>query len=112
MRRGELWWANLPDPVGSAPGYRRPVVIIQANSFTGSRIATVIVAATTSNLKAGAAPGNVRLPARSSGLRRDSVINVTQVLAVDKTLLFERIGRLTSTQLRELDDGLRLVLAL
>lgn len=112
MRRGELWWANLPDPIGSAPGYRRPVVIIQADSFTGSRIATVIVAATTTSPRAAAAPGNVRLPARSGGLGRDSVINVTQLLTVDKPLLFERIGRLSAGKLRELDNGLRLVLAL
>jgi mRNA interferase MazF len=110
--RGELWWANLPNPVGSAPGCRCPVVIIQADSFTRSRIATVIVAAITSNLRLGAGPGNVRLPGRSNGLRRDSVINVTQLLAVDKALLFKRIGRLTPTKLRELDDGLRLVLGL
>ena len=104
--------ANLPDPIGSTPGYRRPVVIVQADSFTDSRIATVIVAATTTNLRAGAAPGNVRLPARSSGLSRDSVVNVTQLLTVDRPLLFEQIGRLSSGKLRELDDGLRLVLAL
>jgi mRNA interferase MazF len=110
--RGELWWANLPNPVGSAPGYRRPVVIIQADRFTQSRIATVIVAATTSNLRLGAGPGNVRLQRQRNGLRRDSVINVTQLLAVDKALLFERIGRLTPTKLRELEDGLRLVLGL
>jgi len=104
--------ANLPDPIGSTPGYRRPVVFIQADSFTGSRIATVIVAATTTNLRVGAAPGNVRLPARSSGLSRDSVVSVTQLLTVDRPLLFEQIGRLSSGKLRELDDGLRLVLAL
>jgi len=108
--RGELWWANLPDPVGSAPGCRRPVVIIQCDSFTDRRIASVIVAAITSNLWLGAAPGNVRLPGRSNGLRRDSVINVTQLLAVDKALLFERIGRLNPAKLHELEDGLRLVL--
>ena len=112
MLRGELWWANLPNPVGSAPGYRRPVVIIQADSFTKSRIATVIVAATTSNLRLGAGPGNFRLAGRSNGLRRVSVINVTQLLTVDKALLFERIGRLTPAKLRQLDEGLRLVLAL
>jgi len=93
--RGEPWWADLLNPVGSAPGDRGPVVIIQADSFTKSRLATMIVAATTSNLRLGAGPGNVRLPGRSNGLRRDSVINVTQLLAVDKALLFERIGRLT-----------------
>jgi mRNA interferase MazF len=112
VRRGELWWANLPDPVGAAPGYRRPVVIIQADSFTDSRIATVVVAATTTSPRAAAAPGNVHLPARMSGLSRDTVINVTQLLTVDKLLVFEWMGRLTPAKLRELDAGLRMALAL
>ncbi len=77
MQRGEIWWANLPNPHGSSTFYRRPVVIVQADSFTASRIATVIVAAITSNLRLGAAPGNVVLPATESGLPRDSVINVS-----------------------------------
>ena len=112
MRRGELWWANLPDPAGSAPGYRRPVVVIQADSFTESRIATVVVAVATTSPRAATAPGNVHLPARSSGLTRDTVVNVTQLLTVDKPLLFEWIGRLSSGKLREFDDGLRMALAL
>lgn len=112
MRRGELWWADLPDPDGAGPGYRRPVVIVQSDAFTASRIATVIVAAVTSRLRLAAAPGNLRLPRGTSGLARDSVINVTQMLALDKDLLVERIGALDARRLRELDDGLRLVLAL
>lgn len=103
MRRGEVWWAALPEAVGAGPGYRRPVVIVQADAFTASRIATVIVAAIISRSRLGAAPGNVRLPRGASGLPRDPVINVTQVLTVDKDLLVERIGNLDPRRLRELD---------
>jgi mRNA interferase MazF len=112
VRRGELWWANLPDPIGSGPGYRRPVVIVQTDPFSASRLKTVIVAALSSSSRIGAAPGNVHLPVRTSGLHRDSVINVTQLLAVDKDLLLQRVGELPPNKLHELDNGLRLVLAL
>lgn len=112
MRRGELWWGDLPEPVGAGPGYRRPVVIIQADAFSASRIATVIVATVTASRRLATAPGNVRLPQGSCGLNRDSAINVTQLLTVDKSLLLERIGSLAGPKLRELDDGLRQVLAL
>jgi mRNA interferase MazF len=107
-----VWWANLPDPVGSGPGYRRPVVIVQADPFNASRIKTVVVAAISSSSRVQAAPANVKLPARISGLPRDSAINVTQLLAVDKDLLLQRVGNLPPSKLHELDDGLRLVLAL
>ena len=112
MRRGELWWGDLPEPVGAGPGYRRPVVIVQADAFSASRIATVIVATVTASRRLATAPGNVRLPRGSCGLDRDSAINVTQLLTVDKGLLLERIGDLAGAKLRELDDGLRQVLAL
>jgi mRNA interferase MazF len=107
-----VWWANLPDPVGSGPGYRRPVVIVQADPFNTSHIRTVIVVAISSSSRIKAAPGNVHLPARASALFRDSVANVTQLLTVDKELLLQRIGRIPPAKLREVDDGLRLVLAL
>jgi mRNA interferase MazF len=87
-------------------------VIVQADPFNASRIRTVIVAAISSSSRIKAAPGNIQLPGRSSGLPRDSVINVTQLLAVDKDLLLQRVGDLPPLKLRELDDGLRLVLAL
>ncbi len=74
MQRGEIWWANLPDPIGSGPGYRRPVLIVQADSFNRSRIKTVIVAVITKNTALAAAPGNVLLPAAASGLPLDSVL--------------------------------------
>jgi mRNA interferase MazF len=110
MRRGEIWWADLPDPQGSAAGYRRPVVIIQADSFTLSRIATVIVVAITSNLRLAVAPGNVVLLASESGLPRDSVINVSQIITLDKTFLDQQVGSLTERTLQTLDDGIRLAL--
>jgi mRNA interferase MazF len=112
MRRGEIWWASLPEPAGSGPGYRRPVVIVQANSFNESRIQTAIVAVITSNLRLVEAPGNVLIVASRTGLRKDSVINVSQLITVDKTFLTERVGRLNPAQLRALDAGLKLVLAL
>lgn len=112
MYRGDVWWANLPDPNGAAAGYRRPVVIIQADAFTQSRIATVIIAAITSNLRLATAPGNVFLPATESGLPRDSVINVSQIITLDKTVLDEYIGRLTAQTLTHIDEGIRLVLDL
>lgn len=112
MRRGELWWVDFAEPVGSAPGYRRPAVVVSADRFNRSRIATVIVAAVTSNTRLADAPGNVALPAGPSGLPKDSVVNVSQLLAVDRGLLDRRIGMLPSAQLAVLDRGLRLVLDL
>ena len=112
MTRGELWWASLREPTGSEPGYRRPIVIIQSDDFTTSRIATIIGAAVTSNTQLAFAPGNVFLRRREAGLPRDSVINVSQLLTLDKATLTERIGRLSTRRLQELDVGLRVALAL
>lgn len=112
MNRGEVWWASLPDPIGSSPGYRRPVVIVQADAFNRSRIDTVIAVVLSSNLRLATAPGNVRLSARNTGLSKDSVANVSQVITLDKSLLTERVGRLPVSKMREVDEGLRLVLAL
>ena len=112
VRRGELWWVDFAEPVGSAPGYRRPAAVVSSDRFNRSRIATVIVAAVTSNTRLADAPGNVALPAGSSGLPKDSVVNVSQLLAVDRGLLDRRIGMLSSAQLAVLDRGLRLVLGL
>ena len=110
MHRGDVWWADLPDPTGSSAGYRRPVVIIQADAFTTSRITTVIVAAVTSNLRLATAPGNVFLAAGESSLPRDSVINVSQIITLDKAILDAYVGRVTATTLAQLDEGIRLVL--
>lgn len=112
MRRGEIWWASLPEPARSRPGLRRPLLIISANSFNDSRISTVIAAVITSNLRLADAPGNVRFPVKGTGLTKASVANVSQVITVDKTFLTERIGRLNPRLLAEVDDGLRLVLSI
>lgn len=111
MYRGEIWWANLPDPMGSEPGYRRPVLIIQDDTFTQSRLRTVIVIIITSNIELAIAPGNVFLSPDTTGLPRDSVANVSQIFTVDKAFLTERIGSLPVMQ-EEVDEGLRTVLYL
>ncbi|MDI6768123.1 MAG: type II toxin-antitoxin system PemK/MazF family toxin [Anaerolineales bacterium] len=112
IRRGEIWWASLPDPAGSEPGYRRPVLIIQSDDFNRSRIATIIAAVITSNIRLAQAPGNVLLPAKSSGLLKDSVINVSQVVTIDKSFLTERVGAISSHLLEQVEEGLRLSLSL
>ena len=112
MRRGEIWWASLPDPQGSGPGYRRPVVVIQSDSFNESRINTVIVAILTSNLNLAAAPGNVMIEQRVSMLSNDSIVNVSQVLTIDRSLLTEIVSKLPDRIMDTLDDGLRLVMNL
>lgn len=112
MYRGEIWWANLPEPVGSEPGYRRPVLIIQDDTFTHSRIRTVIVVIITSNTQLAEAPGNVLLPREASGLPKDSVANVSQILTLDKAFLVERIGSLPNSLQEEIDEGLRTILTL
>jgi mRNA interferase MazF len=112
MCRGEIWWANLPDPVGSEPGYRRPVLVIQDDTFNQSRISTVIVVIITSNIQLAEAPGNVLVPRGVSGLSRDSVVNVSQIFTIDKTFLAERIGSLPDYLQEEIDKGLRTVLYL
>ena len=112
LNRGEVWWADLPDPVGSAPGYRRPVLVVQSDAFNRSRLATVMVVVLTANLRLVDAPGNVLIPARSSGLPRDYVANLSQVLTLTREVLTERSARLSANLMRQVDDGLRTVLAL
>src|SRR5690349_24947358 len=112
MQRGDIWWADLPEPRGAAPGYRRPVLLIQADAFTNSRIATVVAVAITSNLQIAAAPGNVLLRAAESGLPKDSVINVSQIVTLDKLTLDERVGHVTARTLEQVEDGIRLALDL
>ena len=112
MERGDIWWAQLPDPAASEPGFRRPVVIVQSNAFNRSRIRTAIAVVLTSNLRLAEAPGNVLLPASESGLPKDSVINVSQVITVDREFLTEKCGRVPLRLLRSIDEGLRLVLSL
>lgn len=112
MRRGEVWWASLGEPSGSGPGYRRPVLIVQADEFTRSNIQTVVVAVITSNLSLGNAPGNVLLTRKCSSLPKDSVVNVSQVITVDKTFLTERVGSLQNVLMAAVDAGLKLALDL
>ncbi|MDQ5908443.1 MAG: mRNA interferase MazF [Pseudomonadota bacterium] len=112
MMRGEVWWASLPDPVGSGPGYRRPVLVIQSKPFNESLIATVVVAVITTNLALGEAPGNVRLSKSESGLPKPSVVNASQIITIDKSLLTEKVKSLPGTVIQRVDEGLRLVLAL
>ena len=112
MRRGEIWWGSLPEPTGSGPGFRRPLLIVSANSFNDSGISTVVAAVITSNLRLADAPGNVRFPVKGTGLTKASVANVSQIITVDKSFLTERIGRLNPRLLAEVDDGLRLVLSI
>jgi mRNA interferase MazF len=107
-----VWWASLPDPIGSGPGYRRPFLIVSANSFNESSINTVIAVVITSNLRLADAPGNVRLPSRGTGLLKPSVANVSQVITIDKAFLTERAGRVPPTSMSAVDEGLRLVLEL
>lgn len=110
MRRGEVWWASLPDPLESGPDHRRPVVIIQDNSFNESRIGTVVVAAITSDMKLAAAPGNVAIGRKDSMLQTDSVADVSQILTLDKRLLTEKVSKLPDRVVEAIDDGLRLVI--
>jgi mRNA interferase MazF len=112
MKRGEIWWASLPPATGSGPGYRRPVLVVQANSFNQSKISTVLVAAFTSNLSLAHAPGNVRVSKTDSGLSKPSVINISQVITVDKSILTKRVKMLPGKVLARVDEGLKLVLCL
>lgn len=110
--RGELWWADMPKPRGSEPGFRCPVLVIQADLFNRSAIQTVIVAVITSNLRLADAPGNVAVPARASRLPRDSVVNVSQLVTLDRAFLTEHISNLPVRLQAAVDAGLRLVLQL
>ena len=112
MRRGEVWWAALPPPMGSGPGYPRPVLVIQTNEFNESRIKTAVAVVMTTNLRLAGAPGNVRCSSKETGLPRESVVNVSQVVTVDKTLFTERVGAVPTHLLTRVEEGLRRVLGL
>ena len=112
MRRGEIWWASLPEPKGSGPGKRRPVLIVQSDAFNASRIQTVIAAVITSNLELAAAPGNFLLRRRETSLSKDSVVNVSQLITIDRSYLSERISEAPRRLAGKIDEGLRLVLGL
>lgn len=112
MKRGEIWWADLSVPSGSSPGYKRPVLIVQSNAFNASAIGTVIVAVVTSNLALADAPGNVRISKSDSGLRQPSVVNVSQLITLDKLTLTTKVKSLPADALGSVEEGLKLVLAL
>lgn len=110
LAQGEVWWAELPEPTGSGPGFRRPVVVVQGDSLNRSRIATAVCVPLTSNLRWADAPGNVLLPARVSGLPKDSVANATLLVALDRTALTERVGKLGPKRLMQILTGIDIVL--
>ena len=110
--RGEVWWADLEEPRGSEPGYRRPVLIVQADAFNRSRITTVLCVVLTGNLRLAEAPGTVLVSAKVSGLPKDSVANVSQLITLDRTFLDEQVGRLPRGLMNAVDAGLKLVLDL
>ncbi|MCP4655320.1 MAG: type II toxin-antitoxin system PemK/MazF family toxin [bacterium] len=110
MSQGQVWWANLPDPAGSEAGFRRPVVVAQGDRFNRSRLATAVCVPLTSNLRLAEAPGNVLLPARSTGLPQDSVASVSLILAVNKYQLVECVGQISDRQLQQLFVGIDMVL--
>ena len=112
VERGAIWWADLAEPRGSEPGFRRPVLVVQADAFNRSRIQTILAVILTSNLRLVDAPGNVLVPARVSGLPKDSVANVSQIITLDREFLLEPAGKLDSKTMRQIEDGLRLVLHL
>lgn len=112
MRRGEIWWVDLAAPRRAEPGYRRPGVIVSANTYNDSRLQTVIMALLTPNVRLAEMPGNVMIPTKGSGLARPSVVNVTQVATVDRNDLVEQIGCVPPATMLRIDEGLRLVLGL
>ena len=110
ISQGEIWWADLPSPTGSGPGFRRPVVIVQGEALNLSRIGTVICVPLTSNLKWGDAPGNVFLASKTTGLAKDSVANVSQILTIDRELLTDCSGKVSRARVQLILAGLDVVL--
>jgi mRNA interferase MazF len=110
IARGEVWWADLPEPSGSEAGFRRPVVVVQGDAFNRSHISTVVCVPLTSTLRWADAPGNVPLPARLTGLPKDSVANVTQVVTLDRRSLTDRFGILPDAKLELVLFGIDVVL--
>jgi mRNA interferase MazF len=110
IAQGDVCWADLPDPVGSGPGFRRPVLVVQGDAFNRSRVATVVCVPLTSNVNWAEAPGNVLMAARSTGLPKDSVANVSQIVTLERDLLTERVGRVSKKQLELVFAGLDIVL--
>lgn len=112
VNRGEIWWASMEEPRGSEPGYRRPVVVVSSNEFNQSLIQTVTCVVLTSNLRLLNAPGNFKLAKSKSGINRDSIVNVSQIITLDKSYLTDQTGKLNSKQVHSLNEGLKLVLGI
>ncbi len=112
IHRGDIWWASLIQPSGSEPGYRGPVLIVQSNEFNVSQIRTIIGVVITSNLKLAAAPGNVLLKKKQTGLSKDSVANISQLITIDKVYLSDKAGQLNANHFKKVEQGLKLVLSL
>jgi mRNA interferase MazF len=110
IAQGDVWWADLPKPAGSGPGFRRPVVVVQGNPLNRSRIATAVCVPLASTITWAGAPGNVLLPAKATGLPKDSVASVSQLIALDRSLLSDRAGRIGSKQLAQILHGIDIVL--
>ncbi len=110
--RGEIWWADLGEPRGSSPGFERPVLIIQSDTFNQTQIKTLIAAIITSNLRLADLAGNIQLSIRTSGLEKESVVNLTQLFTIDRQDLLEFISALSERKMEQVDEGLRLILAL
>ncbi len=110
IRQGDIFWVDLGDPAGSAPGYRHPYVVVQNNVFNESRLNTVVLCVVTSNLKRAGAPGNVLLSKGEGNLPKESVVNITQLITVDKSDLAEKIGSLSRDRTDEVLAGIKLLL--
>lgn len=110
ISQGHVYWASLPDPIGSGPGFRRPVLVVQGDALNRSRIRTVVCVPLTSNLRWAEAPGNVMLSARATGLPKDSVANTSQLITLDRSLLTEEVGKLSKRQLELILSGIDIVL--
>ena len=110
VAQGEVWWTDLPEPAGSEPGYRRPVVVVQCEAFNRSQIATIVCVPLTTNVRWAEAPGNVLLPAKSTGLDKDSVANVSQIVTLDRSDLTKRVGKIARSKLDAIFFGIDVVL--
>ena len=110
INQAEIWWADLEDPVGSGPGFRRPVVVVQSDAFNRSRLATIVCVPLTSNLKWAQAPGNVLLKSNITNLPRDSVANVSLIVSLDRSQLTERVGKISPQRFSEVINGIELIL--
>jgi mRNA interferase MazF len=112
IRRGDIWWSNLPEPVGSGPGYARPVLVIQSDRFNKSAINTIVVAVISKNTRLAESEGNVLLTKAQSDLPHDSVVNVSQLFTIDEITLRDRVTTVSEKKMTQVDDGLKKVLGL